>query len=79
MYTVQDQKILEFRCYSRSKDHFNIGINGVEIPFERTVVYKYNDNVKGEMYNYLDIVPEVTTSILNKVALLIMKIKVNSS
>jgi hypothetical protein len=27
---------------------FNIGINGVEIPFERTVVYKYNDNVKGK-------------------------------
>jgi hypothetical protein len=45
---------------------FNIGINGVEIPFERTVVYKYNDNVKGEMYNYLDIVPEVTQVFLTK-------------
>jgi hypothetical protein len=30
--------------------------------------YKYNDDVKGEMYNYLDIVPEVTTGIINKVA-----------
>ena len=48
---------------------FNIQINGIEIPFERTVVYKYNDDVKGEMYNYLDIVPEVTTSILDKVSL----------
>jgi hypothetical protein len=35
--------------------------------FERTVIYKYNDDV-GEMYNYLDIVPEVTTGIINKVA-----------
>ena len=48
---------------------FNIQINGIEIPFERTVVYKYNDDVKGEMYNYLDVVPEVTTSILDKVSL----------
>jgi hypothetical protein len=30
---------------------FNVQINEVKIPFERTVVYKYND--KGEMYNYL--------------------------
>ena len=48
---------------------FNILIEGVEIPFERLVVYKYTDNVKGEMYNYLDIVPEVTTSILENVSL----------
>ncbi|TEB40866.1 LmbE family protein, partial [Flavobacterium circumlabens] len=46
---------------------FNVKINGVEIPFERIVVYKYNDGVKGEMYNFLDIVPEATTSILEKV------------
>jgi hypothetical protein len=26
---------------------------------ERTVIHKYNDNVKGEMYNF-DVVPEVT-------------------
>jgi hypothetical protein len=54
---------------------FNVQINGVKIPFERTVVYKYNDNVKGEMYNYLDVVPEVTTSILDHVCSLILKIK----
>ena len=48
---------------------FNVQINGIELPFERTVVYKYNDDVKGEVYNYLDIVPEVTTSIIDKVLL----------
>jgi hypothetical protein len=46
---------------------FNVQINEVKIPFERTVVYKYNDNVKA-MYNYLDVVPEVTTNILDHVS-----------
>jgi LmbE family N-acetylglucosaminyl deacetylase len=70
MYTVQDQKNIGVPDVIREvKVIFNIAINGIEIPFERNVVYKYNDNVKGEMYNYLDIVPQLTTSILNKVAL----------
>jgi len=70
MYTVSDQKIIGIPDIIREvKVVFNIQINGVEIPFERIVVYKYNDDVKGEMYNYLDIVPEVTTSILDKVSL----------
>jgi LmbE family N-acetylglucosaminyl deacetylase len=70
MYTVSDQKNIGIPDVIREvKVVFNIQINGVEIPFERTVVYKYNDDVKGEMYNYLDIVPEVTTSILDKVSL----------
>lgn len=46
---------------------FNIEINGVVIPFERNVVYKYNDDVKGEVYQPLDIVPIVTSSIQEKV------------
>ena len=70
IYTVSDQKNIGIPDVIRDvKVVFNIQINGVEIPFERTVVYKYNDDVKGEMYNYLDIVPEVTTSILDKVSL----------
>ncbi|WP_369764828.1 PIG-L family deacetylase [Flavobacterium sp. WC2429] len=70
MYTVNDQKNIGIPDIIREvKVIFNMKINGVEIPFDRTVVYKYNDNVKGEMYNYLDIVPAVTTSILDKVSL----------
>ncbi|MBX9808239.1 MAG: PIG-L family deacetylase [Flavobacteriaceae bacterium] len=70
MYTVSDKKNIGIPDVIREvKVVFNIQINGVEIPFERTVVYKYNDDVKGEMYNYLDIVPDVTTSILDKVSL----------
>lgn len=70
MYTVKDQKNIGIPDVIREvKVVFNISISGAEIPFERTVVYKYNDNVKGETYNYLDIVPEVSTTILNKVFL----------
>jgi LmbE family N-acetylglucosaminyl deacetylase len=68
MYTVSNQEIIGIPDIIRDvKVTFNIRINGIDIPFERTVVYKYNDGVKGEMYNFLDIVPEVTTSILEKV------------
>jgi LmbE family N-acetylglucosaminyl deacetylase len=70
LYTVQDQKNIGIPDIIReAKVVFNIKINGIEIPFEKTVVYKYNDDVKGEMYNFLDIVPEVTTTIQDKVLL----------
>lgn len=70
IYTVSDQKNIGIPDISREvKVVFTIKINEIEIPFEKTVIYKYNDDVKGEMYNYLDIVPEITTSILDKVSL----------
>ena len=70
LYTVEDQKNIGIPDIIREvKVVFNVKINGVEIPFERTVVYKYNDNVKGEIYNFLDIVPEITTTIQDKVLL----------
>ena len=70
MYTVSEQKnIGNADIIREAKVVFNILIEGVEIPFERLVVYKYTDNVKGEMYNYLDIVPEVNTSIFENVSL----------
>jgi len=69
MYTVENQKNIGIPDIIReTKVIFKVKINDVEIPFERTVVYKYNDKVKGEMYDYLDIVPEVTTSIIEKVS-----------
>ncbi|MBU0941140.1 MAG: PIG-L family deacetylase [Bacteroidetes bacterium] len=68
MYVVNDQQNIGIPDIIRDiKVLFTLDINGVKIPFERTVIYKYNDNVKGEMYNFLDIVPEVTTGIINKV------------
>ena len=68
MYTVSNQENIGVPDIIRNvKVVFTIKIEGVEIPFERTVIYKYNDSVKGEMYNFLDVVPDVTTSILEKV------------
>ncbi|KAF2513930.1 PIG-L family deacetylase [Flavobacterium foetidum] len=68
MYTVSNQEIIGIPDIIRQvKVVFTIKINDIEFPFERTVVYKYNDGVKGEMYNFLDIVPDVTTSIVEKV------------
>ncbi len=70
MYTVNNQENIGIPDIIREvKVVFNMKMNGIEIPFERTVIYKYNDDVKGEVYNYLDIVPEVTTAILDKVLL----------
>ncbi len=70
IYTVSDQKNIGIPDIIReTKVVFNVLIAGIEIPMERTVIFKYNDDVKGEVYNYLDIVPEVTTSILDKVSL----------
>lgn len=69
MYNVADQKNIGTPDIIReAKVIFNVRINEVLLPFERTIVYKYNDNVKGEMYNYLDIVPQVTTNIVDQVS-----------
>jgi len=70
MYTVNDQENIGLADIIREvKVVFNIKVNEIEIPYERAVIYKYNDDVKGEVYNYLDIVPAITTSIIEKVLL----------
>jgi len=70
MYRVDKQSNIGIPDVIRQvKVVFAIVINGVSIPFERTIIYKYNDPTKGEVYNPLDIVPEVTTSIIDKVAI----------
>jgi LmbE family N-acetylglucosaminyl deacetylase len=68
MYKVTDQTKIGLPDIIREvKVTFQIAISGVTIPFERDVIYKYNDAVKGEVYKPLDIVPVVTTSIADKV------------
>ena len=70
MYQVTDQKNIGIPDIIRQlKVTFLIEINGVTIPFERLVVFKYNDEVKGEVYNPFDIVPDVTSTIVDKVAI----------
>lgn len=47
--------------------NFNLSIEGTQITFTRNIVYKYNDPVKGEVYQPFDVLPDVTSSISEKV------------
>jgi LmbE family N-acetylglucosaminyl deacetylase len=70
MYTVNDQKNIGIPDIIRDQEViFNITVAGVSIPFERTIIYKYNDDVKGEVYRPFDIVPDVSTAIVDKVTI----------
>ena len=70
MYLVPDQKNIGIPDIIREiKVIFSVLINGTEIPFERNIIYKYNDDVKGEVFKPFDIVPAITTSILDKAAI----------
>ncbi|HLP64836.1 PIG-L family deacetylase [Flavobacterium sp.] len=68
MYRVDDQNLIGKPDVIRTVNAtFNIKINETTIPFERNIIYKYNDDVKGEVYQPLDVVPIVTSSITEKV------------
>ncbi len=69
MYNVADQKLIGKPETPRAlKAYFSILINNEEaILFEKDVVYKRNDPVKGEVYQPFEIIPEVTASITDKV------------
>jgi LmbE family N-acetylglucosaminyl deacetylase len=68
MYRVDDQlNIGKPDIIREVKTVFNVKINAILIPFERTVIYKFNDPVTGEVYRPFDIEPLVTTSFSDKV------------
>jgi LmbE family N-acetylglucosaminyl deacetylase/predicted SnoaL-like aldol condensation-catalyzing enzyme len=68
MYRVDDQKNIGKPDIIREvKTIFNVKINAVLIPFERTVIYKFNDAVLGEVYRPFDIEPLVSTRFIDKV------------
>lgn len=46
---------------------FELEHKGVILPVVRDIVYKYNDPVDGEVYQPLEIVPAITTEIVEKV------------
>jgi LmbE family N-acetylglucosaminyl deacetylase len=45
---------------------FNVLINGVEMGFTRPIVYKYTDQVRGEIYQPLTVTPPVTVNLSSK-------------
>lgn len=68
MYRVDEQERIGLPDIIRQlKVRFEVIINNVTIPFEKEIIYKYNDPVHGEVYKPLDVVPSATTSILDKV------------
>jgi LmbE family N-acetylglucosaminyl deacetylase len=70
MYEVNDlQKIGQPDILRQLTASFTVEIDGTAITFERQVVHKFNDPVKGEVYQPFDVVPAVSTQIINKVQL----------
>ncbi len=68
MYKVSDQKLIgEPETKKQIIANFDIEVNGAKIPYEREVVFKMNDPVKGEVYKPFEIVPEVSVGVLDKV------------
>ncbi len=68
MYKVDDIHLIGNAQTPRNiKANFKLEINGTIIDFQKDVVYKYNDPVKGEIYQPFEILPEVTARIINKV------------
>ena len=67
MYNA-NEKLIGFPITPSSQEIiFELQFGDLVIPFSKEIVYKYNDPVKGEVYQPLDILPEVTTQILEKV------------
>ncbi|MGJ5640654.1 PIG-L family deacetylase [Formosa sp. S-31] len=48
---------------------FNIKIANINIPFNKAVIYKTNDPVKGEVYKPFEIIPEVTSQLSEPVVI----------
>ena len=70
MYNVENQLLRGLPETPRAfKAKFNFIIMGEPISFEKEVVHKYDDDVKGEVYQPFEITPPVSVSLLNDVFL----------
>ncbi len=68
MYRVDDPELIGLPEQAQQFPvHFNLTIAGTEIIITRNIVYKFNDPVKGEVYRPFEVLPEVTSSIPEKV------------
>lgn len=56
--TVPEQKV-----------RFSVNFGAISIDFEKNVIYKFNDPVKGEVYQPFEIVPKVVSNIASKVVI----------
>ncbi|MCF6297504.1 MAG: PIG-L family deacetylase, partial [Flavobacteriaceae bacterium] len=68
MYKVTDRKLIGKPETQRALTaNFFVDFDGYTIQFEKNVVFKRNDPVKGEIYKPFEIIPQVTASITDKV------------
>ncbi|GAB2771970.1 PIG-L family deacetylase [Salinimicrobium soli] len=68
MYAVnEDELIGQPETPRKYKAEFRIAFDGVDVPFRRTIVYKRNDPVKGEVYLPFEIVPQVSLAMDSEV------------
>lgn len=67
MYKVPSELIGIPETPAPEKVIFNLGLSRTSLSVRRDVVYKFTDPVKGEVYQPLEILPEITTSIEEKV------------
>ncbi len=68
MYRVDDPELIGLpERPGEIRVQFLIRINQVDIPFEKTLVYKYNDPVKGEVYQGFEVVPPVSAKFKEQV------------
>ena len=70
MYNVEDQALIGNPETPRAITiTFNLNIEGVIIPIEKPVVYRYSKPDKGELYRPFEIVPPVSATLKNKVVI----------
>lgn len=68
MYTVEDQQLRGKPETPRPiQVQFDLMIENVSISFVKPVVYRYSKRDKGEIYEPFEVLPKVTTKLLNKV------------
>ncbi len=67
MYHVEDRSMIgEPRTIRQFTIKFKLRFKDISIGFNRDIIYKYNDPVKGEIYQPFEIVPRVYSTIASK-------------
>ena len=70
LYKVEEQNLIGLpESPNNVKAKFRVKVRGEEILFERPIVYKYNDPVKGEVYQPFEILPPVSAKFREKVVI----------
>ena len=64
MYKVENNELIGLPETPRElKAEFLVRINNENIPFERNIIYKFNDPVMGETYRPFEVVPAVSVTV----------------